>query len=153
MDPAEQILIAVRTSLDMLGTEIIGFAQKKRNIAGRPGLPEDEKAGMIDAARARLNEQMETVFGAGKGSIEFDIQQIIDITAESMAADRDKAQTAAGIWRQELPGLKQYLQYCAALIEAHPGEISPAVRRSHKCLTEARVVMDGVSARVAAEAG
>lgn len=148
MDPVVKIRRDIQTRVNRLGAEIIRSAEEKKEIFGSADLSEADKIERVDAARDLLRQNMEIVFGEGDGSISFDIQRVLEASKEQ-TTEMERAQKAADIWRQELSGLQQFLEYCAGIIEAHPGEMSPELHESQKCLTEASVVLDKISTRVA----
>lgn len=152
MDPVEQIRYSVQKRVDSLGAEIIRFAELKQSITVSPGLSEAERAERTGEAEEFLRQRMETVFGEGSDSISSDIQLILD-TSDKQAGDMERGRAAAGIWRQELPGLRRFLEYCTGIIESHPLKISPEVRKSQKCLTEASCVLEKISVRVGIAVG
>lgn len=151
MDPVENISYGVRMRVNRLGTRIIRFADDRKAIFDSVDLSDDQKTEKIEAARRLLRQDLDTAFDSGDGSITSEIDHILEESKEQPAEIRKGALKAAGIWRQELPGLRQFLEYCAGMIEAHPGEVSPEVRESQKCITEASVVLDKIAGRVARE--
>ncbi len=151
MDLVQQINESIRQRLDNLGGEIIRFAETNQSIRQSRGLADADVAAMIGAARGEIDRQIRVCFGAGEGSIDADLRHILSSAERAAAAEKGRA--ASEIWRQELPGLRQFMEYCVEMIASHPGELSAEVRQGLKCLTEASVVMEKVTARVEQTAG
>ncbi|MCL4473271.1 MAG: hypothetical protein M1539_00675 [Actinobacteria bacterium] len=147
MDPVEQISSNVQTRVDGLGAEIIRYAEKKQDISEIRDLSEADRAEKISGARDLLDQRMDAAFGEDEESIDAEIQRIVE-ASKSQETARERAIAAAEIWRQELPGLRQFLEYCGGMIAAHQGKATQELRESQKCLTEASCVMDKISARV-----
>ena len=147
MDPIEQISHNVKIRVDRLGTEIIRVAEEKKVILGSTDLSDADRTAKINAVRDGMRQNMDVVFGEGDGSISFDIRRVLE-AGIAPAAEKDRIRKAADIWLQELPGLRGFLDYCAGMIEAHLGDMSPELRKSQKCITEASVVLDKISSRV-----
>lgn len=146
MDPFVKLSHDVQAKIDKLGDAIIGFAQKKNSIL-KSRASDADKAEQISAARSSLERAMETVFGKGEGSISRDIE-CADEACRLDKATAASAGKALGIWREELPNLKRFLEYCTAMIEEHPGDATPQVRKSQKCITKATVVLGKISNRI-----
>ena len=152
MDPAGQIFTSVRQRIDALAEEILRFLDNKQQLSGRRDLPETLRAERIRASRERLTAQMDSAFGYGSDSLRVRISQIAERAGER-GAEAVLASRCAEIWTEELPGLRRFLEYCAGLIEAHRGPVTPEMRDSHICLLQAEVVMTGIAARVEKETG
>ena len=151
MDPVEQINREVQGKVNGLGTEIIRFGEEKKRILARTDLPDDAKTGMIEPSREALVGHMETIFGEADGSINQDIDGIVEACSGQAVRQIDRVRKAAGVWRRELPDLRRFLEYCAEMIEEHPGELSPEIQKSQKCVTEATVVLERITSRVELE--
>ncbi len=150
MNPFAKLNQDVQTKIDKLGDAIIEFAEGKNSIL-KSRASDADKAEQISAARSSLERAMETVFGKGEGSISRDIECTDEVCRLDKAAAA-RASKVLGIWREELPNLKQFLEYCAAMIEEHPGDATPQVRKSQKCITKATVVLGKISSRIDKEA-
>jgi hypothetical protein len=147
MDPVEQINASVQRRVEGLGTEIIRFTEQKQSISEDRGLSEADRTEKIGAAADVLRQKMDTVFGKADDSIISDLQRILETSGEQSSA-RKRALAATEVWRRELPGLRRFLEYCTGMIAEHPDKISPDVRESQKCLTEATCVLERISALV-----
>lgn len=147
MDTVEAIKKSVQSALGELGTGIIQFADLAQGFMEDSRLSPADRERKISAARDILTRKMESAFGEGEHSIKAGIERIFAAGGDQQA-DRGIGLKARGIWEEELPDLRRYLEYCTDLIAAHPGETCREVRQGQKCLTEATVVLDKISSRV-----